>query len=199
MLQAGLLLLLLPGMLSAQPVYRYSRQASTDGVVDLSSAPDLAEYEFSARPLRLVFVLKPYGARASQWNALRLVAWETSSIFDQIRNGARYDDIPFFAAGSGLAAERGGYTQLYLDQNAMHYIFCQTSPGGDCRATLVRQQGDRLLLRWEIASVVLQGQGEGSPIAALGGRTLYLAAAIDANNNGILDPGECKRLRILLR
>ena len=68
------------------------------------------------------FNCRKYDGKENKFQAVQIAAVTEDSCLSFMKAGQKLSDIPFFASGTGLAAEEFGYNNLFIDNEAHHYI-----------------------------------------------------------------------------
>ncbi len=165
-----------------------SQQGVTHALLDENVDITLEKKKFEIR-----FMLRPYNEKEN--NVLRVAASATNEIFEKIHRGDKINDVEFFAPGTGMAADDGGYTSIFIDDKAHHYLYYSNEE--DRRAKLIFRQNDLLLLEWQVSSFTM-GRKE-SPFEKSGLQRFYLVIVNDINNNNTIDPGELNKVVITFK
>lgn len=139
---------------------------------------------------RVAFVIRfdtnKYNARKKKLYATRIAAVTHDSGVAFVKMGQSVDNIPFFSIGTGLAAEEFGYNNLFIDDEAHHYIFYSNEK--ERRAELISTNGDKVQLLWNIPMAFYKG--EDVSFEALPINSFYLIFFNDSNLNKVVDEGE---------
>lgn len=139
---------------------------------------------------RAVFAIRfetnKYNEKKKKFYATQIAAVTHDSCVAFVKMGAVVDHIPFFSSGTGLAAEEFGYSSVFIDDEAHHYIFYSNEK--ERRAELLSTNADKVQLRWNIPMAFYNGENlsfEALPISHF-----YLIFFNDANLNKVVDEGE---------
>ncbi len=124
--------------------------------------------------------------------ATMIAAFTDKASLDKIKTGVTAKEVPFFAPGTGLAADATGYSSIFLDNEANHYLYYKDE--SDKRANLVADDKGMLTLEWMPHSFYLDGKD--TEFADAGVNTVYLVMFTDYNRNGIVDKDELKKVTL---
>ncbi len=108
--------------------------------------------------------------------------------------GKSVDSIPYFAEGTGFAAdEKKGYESLFISNEGHHYLTYENE--GDKRVDLVVPPKNEWLELQLNVSAFNQAEKDIN-IEALKQSCLYFIIFIDNNLNGIIDADELKKIKV---
>jgi hypothetical protein len=146
-------------------------------------------------PLIFIFRVRPYDEVNKTFHAVRLTASDDDSIFQYMKDGASFEQIPFLRSGTALAGNDGEYEEIFPDPEANHYIFYIPGNRKESRASLLRPVGEHLLVSWTVQRIWRNKQS--LPLSTMKGKDLHFVVMIDDNLNEIVDQGEYKRFTIV--
>lgn len=138
------------------------------------------------------FAGKKYDEKKKKYFATQIAAVTEDSCLKYMVVGTKLADIPFYSPGTGLAAENFGYNNLFIDNEAHHYITYTNEK--DRRSKLINKSGDTLELEWSIPQAFYNG--EDISFIKLPFSHFYLIILNDANQNDIIDVGEFKLISV---
>lgn len=127
--------------------------------------------------------------------ATMISAFTDEASLGKVRVGVKTEDTPFFSPGTGLAADQTGYSAIFLDNEANHYLYYKDEK--DKRADLVSDDKGILTLEWTPHSFYLKGKD--TQFADAGISTVYFVMFTDNNRNGIVDKGELKKVTLTFK
>jgi hypothetical protein len=147
----------------------------------------------SRNAFSIVFEGRKFDEKKRLPYATQIAAVTEDSCLSYITVAQKIDDIPFFKGGTGLAAEDTGYTNLFIDNEAHHYIYYSNEK--DRRAKLLSKKGDILQLQWDITQAFYKEEDIAFDKLPLD--HIYLVILNDKNLNGVVDEGETKVIKII--
>lgn len=127
--------------------------------------------------------------------ATMIAAFIDQASLDKVQVGAKTEEVPFFSPGTGLAADLTGYSSIFLDNEANHYLYYKEE--NDKRANLVSDDKGMLTLEWTAHSFYLNGRD--TEFAEAGISTVYLVIFTDNNADGIVDKEELKKVTLTFK
>lgn len=128
----------------------------------------------------------------SATHAVQIAAFTDATMLDKIQAGSKIDEVPYFSPGTGMAADKDGYSSIFLNEEGHHYIYYASEE--DKRATVVSRKKDEVLLEWQPRSFYLSDQDV--PFSESGISEFFMVILFDSNNNGIADQGEFHKVTI---
>ena len=139
------------------------------------------------------FENKRSNEKKKQFYATQIAAVTEDSCIKYITAGQRTENIFYLAPGTGLAAEDLGYSNLFIDNEAHHYIMYENEK--DRRANKLSQKGDILKLEWCVPQAFYNGADVS--FEQLPFNHIYLIIFNDRNLNEIVDDGEYKIISVI--
>ena len=139
------------------------------------------------------FNCRKYDDKANKFQAVQIAAVTEDSCLHFIRAGQQLNDIPFFQTGTGLAAEEFGYNNLFIDNEAHHYI--TYTDDKDRRAILILQNDQVLTLEWKLPMAFYKG--EDVSFKNLPVNKIHLLLVNNDNLNTTIDEGEYVVLTVI--
>jgi hypothetical protein len=134
----------------------------------------------------IIFQSKKYNEKKKKWFATQIAAITCDSCVTTLKPGQPIEAIPFFSEGTGLAAEDFGYQNLFIDNEAHHYITYTDQK--DRRAEYISENGDYVKLRWNISLAYYNDLDV--EFSKLPVNQLYLVLINDDNLNKVADEDE---------
>jgi len=156
---------------------------------------DNNDLTLEAKPFSIRFLVKPYTDQ--ERNGVQIAALGRRDNLELAAIGKQIDQIPYFAEGTSLASEQDGYSSIFLDDEANHYIYYTSD--SDKRAKVLEQKNGLLLLEWSPHSFYLNASDGDTEFAVAGVHSFFLVFLNDVNHNNIIDPGELHKVAIHLK
>jgi len=151
----------------------------------------------SKGPFAMDFYCKQYDEAGEVYNAVSVAVLADENDIGDISVGRNLNDIPYFGLGTGFAADKSGYTSIYINNEGRHYLYYKNEQ--DKRVNLVSAGSEMLLLEWEVAAFLNKETQEDIPMSELKNDYLYFVVLMDRNRNNIIDEWEVKVVKILFK
>lgn len=171
---------------SDDPVYLMIKQGDKEITV-----ADLQTLKLQRAPFSFRFPTRAYNGNTKEFFAARIACSKTDQPF-QFKVGTDTWDSSVFNPGQGMAAGPGGYSTMFLKDEAFHYIMYDLENPEDQRAVLIKTVKENVYeVEWEIQSI------NDLPIKKIKISTIYVAFFYDRDLDGIIDEGEYRRVIII--
>ncbi|MGB0931942.1 MAG: hypothetical protein ACPGVB_14255 [Chitinophagales bacterium] len=154
-----------------------------------SQSIEITDDKFSIR-----FYNKKYAPERKEFYAAQIAALTDKQAFEQIHIGQQIEDISYFGGGTGMAAAKGGYESLIINNEAHHYLFYENETSN--RLKLIGQKNDNWRFEFVINSFSINR--EKLPLQNEKIAELYLVILIDRNLNNMIEEGELTKLTLEL-
>lgn len=130
--------------------------------------------------IKIVLKPGPFEIRSPRFKeAVQICAWSDASIFDEIADGKKLADIPYFTPGTGMADAPFGTARLVLENQAHNFFV-------DSRRRPISEHQDSIF----ISSLVREGE----PLSTW--PTTYLVIFVDLDQNDEVSAHEFERLEL---
>lgn len=147
------------------------------------------------KPFSIQYFGKKYENEKEQHSAMKIAVLSSSADIGNISIGTSTADIPYFADGTGLAANDTGYDEAFINNDAHHYLYYEDDH--DRRVKLISKSGDFLKLEWAIPQFYYN-EKDIKP-EDLSFSVLYFVFFADRNNNNNIDKDEVKVVTVSFR
>ncbi len=141
------------------------------------------------------FFNKEYDLENEVLYAAQIVALSSKEELDAIQVGMQKSETACFAPGTGIAAERDGYSSLIINPTAHHYLTYKAN-----EINRVRKVGEKNGVHKLVFDVkaITYNKVE-TKVSAAKINTIYLAILIDRNLDGIINKEDLTKVMLSLR
>ena len=143
----------------------------------------------------LHFYNKVYDGLNRKFYTVQIAAFLDKKYQENIQEGMRLANIPFFAPGTGLAAERDGYKSLTIDNKGHHYLYYTNAH--DKRLNLLSKHNEYYKLAFPINKITIENRDY--KINDLPIDKIYISILIDRNLNKAVDKNELYNITIIFK
>jgi hypothetical protein len=189
-IMALVILILLPSMLLAHQE-KYSCIYQKGKKIYLSEEYTQIELK------RQAFTIRFYNSRYTddRYYATRIAIFTDKTLLDKAQAGLKDSEVPYLAPYTGLAADSLGYSAIFLDGEAHHYLYYKDEQ--DRRVKLVSESQGVLELEWSPHSFYIDGQDK--EFSEAGVDRMYMVIYSDRDLDGVIDQHELRKVAITFK